>query len=169
MIKRPTTASTEMALLSKKGPRDSSWGKLWKPSRWRKPPWTWTWTDPEQWPPPTHCLETHPQPTPRTPHLGTFVLVNIYCHCAFSLIFLVKSACLNWLSFVAYFSQSQTQHNCTTLLVTYAPTLNDATPLVSVCYKTCPILEYVYLWCSWQRPTGPKHPANRAIHPTSTK
>ena len=29
--------------------------------------------NPGQWPPPTHGLEPHPQPTPLTPHLASFV------------------------------------------------------------------------------------------------
>ena len=30
--------------------------------------------EPGQWPPPTHGLEPHPQPTPLTPHLASFCL-----------------------------------------------------------------------------------------------
>ena len=56
-------------------------------------------------------MENCPQPTPLTPHLASFcLLVLAYCHHASSLAFvcLVNSACLHTLSFVTYFSQSQT-------------------------------------------------------------
>ena len=53
--------------------------------------------EPGQWPPPTHGLEPHPQPTPLTPHLASFV---------FS--FSVLSPCPHTSLFVTHFSQSQT-------------------------------------------------------------